>query len=276
MSLAQVAYSQPGVCSMHRYQPESFAGRAAVVTGAGSGIGRASALRLALEGASVLAVDKDAVGLQETVGATESGSGSIESLVADVVPADAAGEIVDACMAHFGRLDFLVNNAGIGGRTTIADVNDDTWDTFIETNLSAVMRLCRAALPIITAPGGRIVNVSSVFGLVGFPASAAYGVTKAGVAQLTRQLAADQSSRGVLVNAVAPGVIRTAMTEARIDGSDWYKTAMIDPTPVGRVGEPEDVAGVVAFLCSRDAAFISGQILTVDGGWLATRYLPPE
>ena len=119
-------------------------------------------------------------------------------------------------------------------------------------------------------------NVSSVVWSHRFPASAAYGVSKAGVAQPTRQLAADQSSRGVLVNAVAPGVIRTPMTEARIEGNPWYQSVMIDPTPVDRVGESEDVAGVVAFLCSPDAAFISGQVIPVDGGWLATRYLKPE
>jgi meso-butanediol dehydrogenase/(S,S)-butanediol dehydrogenase/diacetyl reductase len=171
---------------MHCYEPESLAGRAAIVTGAGSGIGQASALRLAAEGASVLAVDKDDAGLGETARASTTTSGAIECLVADVVPADAAAAIVNACVAHFGRLDLLVNNAGIGGPTTVAEIDDDSWDTFIATNLSAVMRLCRAALPVITAPGGRIVNVLSVFGLVGFPRSAAYGISKAGVAQLTR------------------------------------------------------------------------------------------
>jgi 3-oxoacyl-[acyl-carrier protein] reductase len=125
-------------------------------------------------------------------------------------------------------------------------------------------------------PGGRIVNVSSIYGLIGFPGSLAYGVSKAGIAQLTRQLAVDLAPEGILVNAVAPGVIETEMTRRRITGDRWYQRIQIEATPVGRIGRPQDIAGVIAFLCSDDAAFIAGQVLPVDGGWLATRYLPPD
>jgi 3-oxoacyl-[acyl-carrier protein] reductase len=243
-----------------------FSGRCAIVTGAAGGIGGATALRLAAEGAQVLAVDRKGEGFPEAPG--------IRPLVADVSDRDAPESIVGACREAFGRLDVLVNNAGIGGARPALDTSDADWDRFLDVDLRAVFRLSRAAIPALTAPGGRIVNIASVFGLVGFPGSCAYGVAKAGVAQLTRQMAADYTPRGILVNAIAPGVIETGMTSRRIATDRWYGTVMIEATPTPYNGRPEDIAGVVAFLCSEDARFISGEILTVDGGWLATRYLP--
>src|SRR5262249_35921173 len=144
-------------------------------------------------------------------------------------------------------------------------------DRMLGTNLRAVMRMTRAVLKEIARPGGRIVNVGSVYGEVGFPRCAAYAASKGGVSQLTRQLAADLSPAGIRVNAVAPGVIETGMTAKRIATDEWYQRAMIGTTPAGRIGRPEDVAGVIAFLCSDDAAFVSGQVIAVDGGWLGAR-----
>ena len=240
-----------------------FAGKAAIVTGAAGGIGCATARRLAAEGADVLAVDRVAEGLDGT------------ALVCDVTETDAPERIVGACTDAFGRLDFLVNNAGIGGQTRVAEASDADWERYLATNLTSVVRLSRAALAVIARPGGRIVNIASVFGLIGYPGSAAYGVAKAGVVQLTRQMAADCAADGVLVNAIAPGIIETDLTRRRIAEDAWYKKTMIDPTPLG-VGTPDDIAGVVAFLCSDDARFIAGEVIVVDGGWLATRYLPEE
>jgi meso-butanediol dehydrogenase/(S,S)-butanediol dehydrogenase/diacetyl reductase len=250
-----------------------FHGRVAVVTGAGGGIGRATVLRLAREGAQVLAVDIQA-GPLAALAADAPGNAAV--LVCDVAAEDSPAKIVAHCEAEFGRLDILINNAGIGGARSVEQTEDADFDRFMAVNLRAVFRLSRAALRLLPRPGGRIVNVSSVFGLVGFPGSSSYAVAKAGVAQLTRQMACDYAAQGLLINAVAPGVIRTPMTEERIDNNAWYRRIMIDTTPVPRIGTPQDVAGTIAFLCSDDASFITGEVIRVDGGWTATRYLPPE
>jgi meso-butanediol dehydrogenase/(S,S)-butanediol dehydrogenase/diacetyl reductase len=249
-----------------------FNGKRAVVTGAGSGIGAATARRLHAEGAAVIALDRNPI---ET-GVLPDDARMI-LLTGDVTASDTAANIVDgARLAADERIDFLINNAGIGGARSIDETSDEDWQRFMDTNVTAAFRLTRDLLPRIAAPGGRIVNISSIYGLVGFPGSLAYGVAKAGIAQLTRQTAVDLAPRGILVNAIAPGVIETGMTRRRIAEDAWYQRIQIDATPVGRVGTPEDIAGVIAFLCSEDAAFIAGQVIPVDGGWLATRYMPRE
>ncbi|QEX18780.1 beta-ketoacyl-ACP reductase [Hypericibacter terrae] len=256
-----------------------FEGRAVIVTGAGSGIGRGVALRMAAESASVLAVDRNPAGLESLVAeaAAANASARIEPLVCDVASGEAPARIVAACQGHFGRLDVLVNNAGIDREAgQFTDNDDETIATLFSVNLVSLIRLTRDSLKVMTRPGGRVVNVSSVFGLVGFPNSALYATAKGGVAQFTRQLAADWTPLGITVNAVAPGVIETAMTKRFIEESRWYQRAMIETTPAPRVGQPEDIAAAVCFLASPEAEFISGVVLPVDGGWLATRYLPPD
>lgn len=243
---------------------DRFHGKRAVVTGAARGIGAAIAARLTAEGAEVIAAD---------IRPLEDPGVAARALELDVTDMGAAAAIAD-CAG--GTIDFLINNAGIGGAKTLEETTDQDWERFIATNLTAVFRLCRDLLPVIAAPGGRIVNISSTFGLVGFPGSLAYGVAKAGIAQLTRQCAVDLAPRGILVNAIAPGVIETDMTRERIENHAWYQASVIKTTPVERNGRPEDIAGAAAFLCSQDASFIAGVVLAVDGGWLAGRYLPPE
>ena len=238
-----------------------FRDQAAVVTGAAGGIGRATARRLVRVGASVL-------------GGVVLGA-ELDETAALIAGDDAPDAIVAACRDAFAGLDILVNNAGIGGRIAVDDLSDGDWDRVLDTNLRSVFRLTRAALAAVAVPGGCIVNFASVFGLVGFPGSAAYGVAKAGVAQLTRQMAADYAPHGIRVNAVAPGVIDTPMTAKNIRQDAWYQRAMIETTPLG-IGRPDDIAGAGAFPCSDDARFIAGEVLTVDGGWMATRYLPPD
>jgi meso-butanediol dehydrogenase/(S,S)-butanediol dehydrogenase/diacetyl reductase len=174
-------------------------------------------------------------------------------------------------MRAFGRIDVLVNNAGIGGSKRLDDSDDALIDRFIDTNLAAVLRVTRAILPHLPRPGGRIVNVSSVFGLTGYPGTTAYAVAKAGVAQFTRQLAGDLAPEGILVNAVAPGLILTPMTKGHLANA-LYTRLMVDGTPLGRKGEPADIAGPVAFLASDDAAFVTGTVLPGDGGFLAARH----
>ena len=235
-----------------------FADKVVVVTGANRGIGRATVERFLAEGAQVLAVDRDVPEIAHL---------PVRHLAVDLTLRDAPAHIA-AVAQQLGGVDFLINNAGIGAPKSLADSDDELIDRVIGTNLRAVLRLTRDLLPLLRAKSS-IVNVTSVFGEVGYPTSAVYAVTKAGISQLTRQLVADLSGRGVRINAVAPGVIRTPMTAQRLDNDDAYRKAMVDATPLQTVGTPEQVASVIAFLCSEDAAYVTGQVIAVDGGWLA-------
>ena len=241
-----------------------------MVTGAARGIGAAICQRLLSEGADVIAVDKLELSAEEPSGAI----GKVARLTLDISQLESVKALVEFVVARKLTIEFLVNNAGIGGGTSISDISDEQWDSFLLVNLTSVLRMCRALVPHLRKPGGRIVNVSSVFGLVGFPGNLGYSVSKAGVAQLTKQIAVDLAPQGILVNAIAPGVIETEMTRRRIAEDGWYKVVMCEATPLGRIGRPEDIAGVVAFLCSEDSGFMTGQVLVVDGGWLNSRYLP--
>jgi NAD(P)-dependent dehydrogenase (short-subunit alcohol dehydrogenase family) len=237
-----------------------FQGQSALVTGAARGIGLATAKRLLDEGAEVLAVD--------VLPVPEPRAKSLEM--------DLASDEGPRCVAEEARrlfvgVDILVNNAGVGGSRTLGLTDDERLDRILDTDLRAVLRLTRECLPLLRKPGGRVVNVASVFGEVGYPGTAAYAVAKAGVSQFTRQLVADYAPQGLRINAVAPGIIRTEMTASRLDSDADFRRTMVDATPARRGGLPEDVAAVVAFLASDDSAYVNGQVIAVDGGWLATR-----
>ncbi|HEU5153029.1 MAG TPA: SDR family NAD(P)-dependent oxidoreductase [Iamia sp.] len=242
-------------------------GRSALVTGAASGIGAATALRLAAEGATVLAVDLDAEGLETTVDALPAGAtGSITAHVADVSSESAVAAAVALAVETGGGLDVVANIAGILRAAHSTEHSLELWDQVIRVNLTSTFLVCRAALPHLLDGGGVIVNSASTSAEFGHPWMAAYAASKGGVAALTHTLAVEYSKRGVRVNAIAPGSVRTGMTK----GLDLPADADFDlipriMSPIGP-GDPASVASVVAMLASDDGAHISGEIIRIDGG----------
>ncbi|TGN79301.1 SDR family oxidoreductase [Streptomyces bauhiniae] len=242
-----------------------FTGHTALVTGAGRGIGAAVARRLAQEGARVLVTDQDAPEAERTAAALRQQGLTAEALVCDVADRASVDAAVARAVDAFGSLDVLVNCAAHcspDAGTKFEDDADESWARDLDITLGGVRRCCQAALPHLAASGrGAIVSIGSVNGLMDF-GNHAYSAAKAGLGSLTRTLAGRSAARGVRVNLVAPGTVRTSAWEGRDDDLD----AVRDCYPLRRVGEPEDIAAAVAFLASRDAAWITGTTLVVDGG----------
>ena len=243
----------------------NFAGKTAVVTGGSRGLGRAVCLELAKGGANVVlcyAGNEAAAG--ETVAACEALGAKALAVRCDVAKADEVKALMDAAVQAFGRIDILVNNAGITRDGLLMMMKEDDFDAVINANLKGAF-LCMKAVSrlMMKQRWGRIVNLSSVVGLRGNAGQVNYAASKAGVIGMTKSLAKELASRGVTVNAVAPGFIDTDMTAAMPEAA---KTATLATIPMGRLGAPEDVARAVAFLASDEAAYITGQVLAVDGG----------
>ncbi len=252
-------------------QSFSLADQAAVVTGSGRGIGRATALALAEAGAKVVLVSRTATELDAVRGEIEAQGGTAVSVVADVTDEASVREAMRCAReACDGRIDILINNAGGGGRYSVADLTAATWNGILTANLTSAFLCVQALAPQMIARGrGKIVNLASIYGVVGYPDRAAYAAAKGGIVQLTRQLAAEFSPRGINVNAVAPGIIRTAQTAPLLQPGLPYADYALRQTPLGRFGDPADVAWPIVFLCSPAADFITGQTLMIDGGWTA-------
>ena len=241
----------------------------AVITGASSGIGRATAARFGRDGAAVLAVGRKASALAEVAQEVEGAGGRCAVFEADVTAADAPAAIVAQAVQAFGGLTTLVNAAGIIANGTVENTPDAAWDEMLDINLRAPFRLMRAATPHLVASRGSIVNVSSVTGLRAFPGVLAYCVSKAGLDQLTRCAALELAAQGVRINAVNPGVTVTNLHRRSGVNEENY-AAFLERSkqthPLGRAGTPEEIADLIAFLASDQAGWITGETISIDGG----------
>lgn len=243
----------------------SLAGKAAVVTGASRGIGRAIAIELAKRGAKViLNYSKDAEGAQAGVETIKAAGGEAQALQADVSDFKAAEGLIKATVEAYGSVDLLVNNAGTTRDMVIMLMPEADWDLVIQTNLKSAFNCSKAAVKtMMRKRAGRIINITSISGIMGNAGQTNYSASKAGLIGFTKALAREVAPRNITVNAIAPGFIPTTLTN---DLSAEIKEATVKAIPLGRWGTPEEVAYAVAFLASEEAAYITGQILNIDGG----------
>jgi NAD(P)-dependent dehydrogenase (short-subunit alcohol dehydrogenase family) len=242
----------------------------AIITGAGSGIGLATVAKLADMGMAVVGVGRDAKKLEEVKTAVNDPK-RVEIVAVDITEDDAPKRIVDATLARWDHIDFLINNAGIGSPKPLHETDDKTLDYFLGIMLRAPFRLAREVLPHMRR-GSAIINVTSTFAVVGGMRGGAYSAAKAGLTGLTTHIACQYGAQGIRANAVAPGVVPTPMTQHRLEDPK-FRRINIEMTPHYRMGTADDIASTIAFLCTPGAGFINGQTIVVDGGWSSTKYL---
>ncbi len=242
----------------------------AIVTGASSGIGWGTAVKLHGMGMAVLGVGRDAgklAALESAIGDPER----IATLAVDITAADAPRRIVELALARWNRIDFLINNAGVGSPKPLHETDDESLDYFLGLMLRAPFRLARDAI-VHMKPGSAIINVTSTFAMIGGRRGGAYSAAKGGLTALTMHIACQYGAQGIRCNAVAPGVTVTPMTQGRLN-DDLFRRINVEMTPHTRLGEVEDIASTIAFLCSPGGSFINGQTIVVDGGWSSTKFL---
>jgi NAD(P)-dependent dehydrogenase (short-subunit alcohol dehydrogenase family) len=256
--------------------PGTLDGKVALVTGAASGIGRATALTFAREGARLVVADMNEDGGQQTVHMITENGGEATLVQVDVSNATQVEEMISKAVETYGRLDCAHNNAGISGagiggdqRTFTADYPDERWHQVMAINLTGVWLCMKYELQqMLTQEGGAIVNTASGAGLVGLPGASAYVASKHGVVGLTKTAALEYAKQGIRVNCVCPGYIETPMTAAGMSNPERLEQ-IIAREPIGRVGKPEEIAETVVWLCSDAASFVTGHAMAVDGGWVA-------
>jgi len=245
----------------------------AIITGAGSGIGLATARQLHGMGMAIVGIGRDPAKLA----ALESEIADpqrVATLAVDIAADEAPQAIVKLALERFGRIDFLVNNAGLGSPKPLHETDDETLDHFLGVMLRAPFRLARDVI-VHMQPGSAVINVTSTFALVGGRRGGAYSAAKGGLTALTLHMACEYGAQGIRSNCVAPGVTITDMVAHRLDDKG-FRRMNVEMTPAPRLGTVEDVASTIAFLCSPGAAHINGQTIVVDGGWSTTKYLSPE
>ncbi|OCB33066.1 oxidoreductase [Mycobacterium malmoense] len=242
----------------------------AIVTGASSGIGLGCATKLAEMGMAVVGAARDNDRLAELERAVDDPD-RVATLAVDLTHDDAPRRIVDLAVSRWGRIDFLINNAGVGSPKPLHETDDETLDHFLDLMLRAPFRLARDVLPHMR-PGSAIINITSTFAVIGGLRGGAYSAAKGGLTALTTHIACQYGSAGIRCNAVAPGVTLTPMVEERLQDERFCKINT-EMTPHQRLGTVDDIAGTVAFLCSPAGSFINGQTIVVDGGWSSTKYL---
>lgn len=251
---------------MNRYD---LMGKTAVVTGAGRGIGRAIALRLATSGAKTVVTDIDGAGCEQVLKEIRYSGGNGDALKLDVSAEQEIKAVMAEVMQRFGRIDILVNNAGIYVQKEIEDMATEDIDRVISVNLRGSLLCAKYVLPGMKKNNyGKIVSIASIAGFVGFPASALHSATKGALVAVTRDLAMNYAKYGINVNAIAPGIIETPMTEELLKNRA-ERNALLRNIPYGRVGSTADIANGVAFLVSDESEYITGQTLVIDGGWIS-------
>ena len=248
-----------------------LAGKVAIITGSGSGIGRASALIFAQEGAKVVVADCIQATAEQTVSLIRQAGGEAISIQVDVSKEASVENMVRFTVEHFGKLDILFNNAGVEGlNVPTHELPEEEWDREIAINLKGVFLGSKHAIrQMLKNGGGVIINTASSAGLIGLPPLSAYCASKGGVVNLTRELAMEYARQGIRVNCICPGVIKTAMIERVFIENPEKEAAYAEGEPIGRLGNPEEIARAALFLACDDSSFVTGTILPVDGGWVA-------